>query len=168
MSSSGVTPLEGIPGETTCGAIDPGVILAMAEDLGWGPELINRVMTRESGLTGYAGRPVTFADLFEAHDMESVQLQEMVKYRLLLACGAGIAAMGGLDAIVFSGRYASLGRMLGPWLASFRGRKHRITFDLEILSESLDRAVADIAARQMRPGWSRPRGLPRTAGRPIR
>ena len=46
------------------------------------------------------------------------EVREIIRYRLLLACGAGIAAMSGLDGIVFSGRYAELGRQLGPWLAS--------------------------------------------------
>ena len=41
-----------------------------------------------------------------------------MQYRLLLACGSAIAAMGGVDEIIFSGCYAQAGQYLGPWLSS--------------------------------------------------
>jgi len=116
--TSGATPLEGIPGETSGGELDPGIVLALSREKGWGPEQINSMLTRESGLLGLTGRRITFEELFNLNDPGLEETREIIRYRLLLACGAGIAAMSGLDGIVFSGRHADLGRQLGPWLAS--------------------------------------------------
>ncbi len=73
----------------------------------------------ESGLLGLTGEPVTIAGIFDPATRNGARARRVLAYRLLLACGAGAAAMGGVDAIVFSGRYASSMRFLGPWL---RGR----------------------------------------------
>jgi len=64
------------------------------------------------------GRKITFEELFDSADPALEPAREVIRYRLLLACGMGIAALGGLDGIVFCGRYARLGGQLGPWLAS--------------------------------------------------
>ena len=52
MVTSGATPLEGIPGHTTCGQIDPSIVLTLSESAGWGPEKINTELTKQSGLLG--------------------------------------------------------------------------------------------------------------------
>ncbi|HEY3325168.1 MAG TPA: hypothetical protein VGP72_32240 [Planctomycetota bacterium] len=116
MVSSGASSLEGIPGETTCGLVDPSLVLILAETLKCGPERINQMLTQESGLRGLLDKPATLPDVFEDGDADCERARRIIEYRILQACGAGIAALGGLDAIVFSGRYASLGEKLGPWL----------------------------------------------------
>ncbi|MBN1514512.1 MAG: hypothetical protein JXB13_21025, partial [Phycisphaerae bacterium] len=116
MVSSGFTPLEGLPGHTTCGEIDPGIIIMLSRKLRWGPEQINTVLTRQSGLSGLAGRPTTVEEVLTSGSSEAALARRVLKYRLLLTSGAAVAAMGGLDAIVFSGRYAQLGHHLGSWL----------------------------------------------------
>lgn len=116
--TSGATPLEGIPSETSCGELDPGIILALSREKGWGPEQINSALTRESGLLGLVGRRITFDELFSSDAADLAEARAVIRYRLLLACGAGIAAMSGLDGIVFSGRYADSGPQLGPWLTA--------------------------------------------------
>ena len=119
MTSGGSSPLEGIPGDTTCGEIDPRIVIELARANWWGHEKINQVLSRESGLLGLTGEPVTIAGIFDPATRNGARARRVLAYRLLLACGAGAAAMGGVDAIVFSGRYASSMRFLGPWL---RGR----------------------------------------------
>jgi len=116
--TSGVTPLEGLPGQTTCGELDSSIILTLAEKMNWGPEKINAVLTKESGLKGMAGSTIDWIDLFTSHASEVRQARDVVQYRFLLACGSSIAAMGGVDRLVFSGRYARMGDLLGSWLAS--------------------------------------------------
>jgi len=149
MVTSGVTPLEGLPGHTTCGDLDPFIVLSLARMKKWGPEQINDVLTQKSGLLGLAGRPVTIQELFESNEEELIPVQDLMKYRILLACGSGIAAMSGLDAIVFSGRYASAGKKLGPWLASrlsLRGsRKNNVYWDW--YDEPIDQLLADRAVQ---------------------
>ncbi|MFA7232202.1 MAG: hypothetical protein WC071_13100 [Victivallaceae bacterium] len=116
--TSGATPLEGLPGETACGEIDPSIVTALVRAKGWGPEKINNILTRESGILGLTGKKISYDELFAGSVPEYRLATDLIKYRILLACGAGIAAMGGLDAIVFSGRYAALGEQIGDYLQS--------------------------------------------------
>ena len=117
MVTGGMTPLEGLPGETSCGDLDPSIILALAQELKWGPEQIDAALSRESGLSGLAGRRVTLPEVFGSAP-ELAEARRVFEHRLLLAAGAGAAALGGVDGIVFSGVYAGLGSRLGPWLAA--------------------------------------------------
>ena len=149
MVTSGATPLEGLPGETTCGELDPSIVLILAEKMGWGPEQVNTALTQESGLLGLVGARTTLDKLF-ASDTDDLRLaQDVVRYRMLLACGAGVATMGGLDALVFSGRHVQLGDVLGPWLVSklaLRGQVERNGVLCESFRETLDQVIADSAS----------------------
>jgi acetate kinase len=114
--TSGITPLEGLPGQTTCGDLDPGLVMLLAEELHYGPERLNTLFTRESGLKGLTGSALTFDELFAAPKTEFTLAREVICYRILQACGMAMAAMGGADAVVISGRYALAGRALAAWL----------------------------------------------------
>jgi len=105
-----------IPGETMCGQIDPNIVLTLSETVDWGPERINAVLTKESGLLGLTGKAVTLEDVFTQNKPDFLLARQICQYRLLNICGAAIAAMGGIDAIVFSGRFVNLGDILGPYL----------------------------------------------------
>ena len=118
MVTSGATPLEGLPGETSSGDVDPSLVLILAEKQKWGPERINLLLTQESGLLGLVGQPTTFDELFSQQGPAYQRARSLIQYRILQSCGAGMATLGGLDAIIFSGRYAALGETLGPWLSS--------------------------------------------------
>lgn len=152
MVTSGVTPLEGIPGQTTSGEVDPTIVLTLAQTLGWGPERINMLLTQESGILGLAGRAATLETVLRANDSGLRLAKEVLQYRMLLACGSGIAAMGGLDVIVFSGRFAAAGEVVGPWLTSKLKsittlRNNQVTCDC--FYESLDRIIADTASAEI-------------------
>lgn len=117
MVTGGATPLEGLPGQTTCGEIDPGMILILAQEQKMGPEEIGQHLTRESGLKGLVGRRTDFSELFASRGPELRAAREIFLYRLLQAAGSAMALMGGLDAFVFSGRHFGAGRVIGPCLA---------------------------------------------------
>ena len=151
MVTGGSTPLEGLPGRTSCGELDPGIVLHLARKLRWGPEQINQCLTRESGLRGLTGRVVSLETVFrsDADGDEALRLaREIMRYRILLASGAALAAMGAVDQIVFSGRGAKIGATLGPWLAdrlAIPGRGAKPEIPWTTLRESLDRLIADAA-----------------------
>ena len=105
--TSGATPLEGLPGETNSGEIDPAVALALAGEAGLGPEGANALLVGESGLSGLVGRRVRLDDVLTSARSECVRAREVLLYRMLLASGTAAAALGGVDAVVFSGRYVS-------------------------------------------------------------
>lgn len=150
--TGGVTPLEGLPGETTCGDIDATILLTLTRAYGWGPEGMNAILTRESGLLGLTGAPLRLPALYEpvAQENSFVKLaHDLYGYRFLQACGAVAAALGGLDALVFSGRYADLGLILGPRLAApfaCRACSEPHTPHVHICRQALPAIVAEQAA----------------------
>ena len=91
--SMGFTPLEGLVMATRAGDVDPGLIafLSQREDL-------EKVLNYESGLKGLSGHS-DMAELIKT-DSESV---DIYCYRAQKYIGAYIAALGGLDVLVFSG-----------------------------------------------------------------
>ncbi len=116
MVSGGATPLEGLPGDTSSGEIDSGLLLSLSRMERWGPEQINTLLTQRSGLTGLVGSSVTLPDVMLS-EQENVRLaREVMQYRILRQVGMALAAMNGFDRIVFSGRYARVGREIASWL----------------------------------------------------
>lgn len=162
VTTGGSTPLEGIPGQTTCGEIDPRIVIELEQAKGWGHEKINQVLTRESGLLGLTGEPVTIAGILDPGGREWARAREVLEYRFLLACGAGMAAMGGLDAIVFSGRHVSSEGILGPWLRERLARAMpgaaADAIALEFMCETVEALVAERAIALL-PSAGAPRPL---------
>jgi len=153
MVSSGATPLEGIPGHRKCGAIDPSIVVTLAQKMGWGPELINTVLTEESGLLALCGEATSLGELFKTQNPDLRLAREVIRYRILLACGAGMAALGGVDAIVFSGRFFAAGETLGPWLKkrlSLSNRDGANEISTVFFQDSLERVIADAGAAALR------------------
>lgn len=116
MVTGGATPLEGLPGQSSCGEIDPGMVLILCQEHGLGPEEIAQMLTREGGLKGLAGRSTTISELFLDETPDLKLPREVLLYRLLQVTGSALAAMNGIDAIVFSGRHARAGKRIGEWL----------------------------------------------------
>jgi acetate kinase len=104
-TTMGFTPLEGLVMATRSGSVDPGLLLWLMEQTGMQELELARVLEHESGLLGLAGT----ADMREviaragAGDEDAQLGLEVYVHRL----GAGIAAMatamGGIDALVFTG-----------------------------------------------------------------
>lgn len=113
--SSGSTPLEGLPGNSTCGEIDPGIVLLLEERKKWGPERINDMLERRSGLTAIAGEHVTVSDVFNGESTYD-SAKNLFRYRVLLSCGSAAGVMNGFDAVAFSGRYVDAAERLSEWL----------------------------------------------------
>lgn len=153
MVTGGVSPLEGIPGETSSGELDPGIVLALCQKEGWGPEQVNNVLTRESGLSGLSGREVTLPEILHTRNAAGNLAYKVLRYRMLLACGSGVAAMGALDRIVLSGRYAEDGLALGRWLIGQLPRSVVLAMNSRtpiVLKRNLDSIVAEQAATLIR------------------
>lgn len=147
MVSSGATPLEGLPGQTTSGELDAGIVMKLVQEKKWGPEQINHALTMDSGLKGIARRPVRLDEVLESDDPSLRLARDVFRHRLLLACGSAIAVLGGLDTIVFSGRYASSAHGLGPWLRerlaqAYQGRRE-LVIRAHTLAHGIDRILAD-------------------------
>lgn len=106
-TSMGFTPLEGLVMGTRSGDIDPALIEYLAREEGLGLERIHAMLNRESGLLGISGRSHDMRDLLEdatiSPDGRSALAIRMFAWRARKYVGAYLAALGGADAIVFTG-----------------------------------------------------------------
>jgi acetate kinase len=114
--TSGSTPVEGLPGEFNCGEIDPAIPLALAADPMIGPERANLLLTRESGFLGMLGWPATLGEVLTEKRARVAKVREHLLYHMCLAAGSALAALEGLDGVVFSGRYAEHGEKVAEYL----------------------------------------------------
>lgn len=105
-TTMGFTPMEGLVMATRSGSIDPGALLWVQRRRGLGAAEVERALDRESGLLGLGGRGGDMREVLTAADggdeRASLALAVYV-HRLRASVAAMAAAMGGLDAIVFTG-----------------------------------------------------------------
>ena len=104
-TSMGFTPLDGVVMGTRSGSIDPAVVLYMATDLGYSVDEINSILNKKSGVLGLSGISSDFRDLqdgLEKGNERATLALEVFRYSVKKQIGAYIAAMNGVDVIVFT------------------------------------------------------------------
>lgn len=104
-TSMGLTPLEGLVMGTRCGDIDPAIVPFLQEKEDLSSKEIDNIMNKESGLLGISGVSNDSRDIQEAADEGNERAQlagDVFNYRVKKYIGAYTAAMGGVDAIVFT------------------------------------------------------------------
>ncbi len=105
-TSMGMTPAEGMVMGTRSGDLDPAILLYLERELGASPDDIDDLINKKSGLLGVSGVSSDMRDVQKAarEGNERAKLAiEIFCYRIKKYIGAYAAAMGGLDAIVFTG-----------------------------------------------------------------
>jgi len=101
-TTMGFTAVDGLPMGTRTGALDPGVLLFMFDELGMGVREVERLLYHESGLLGMSGISSDMRDLL-ASDAPAARLAlDVFVYRARRELGSLAAALGGLDAVVFT------------------------------------------------------------------
>jgi acetate kinase len=101
-STMGFTALDGLPMGTRSGQIDPGVLLYLLNQKGMSAKDVENLLYRESGLKGLSGIGGDMREL-EASDSPAAALAiDYFVYRIGLSAGMLAAALGGLDAFVFT------------------------------------------------------------------
>jgi acetate kinase len=104
-TTMGFTPLEGLVMATRSGSVDPGLLLWLLEREAITEREMAAALEHESGLAGLAGTPDMREVLarVEAGNPEAKLALEVYVHRLRTSIGAMAAALGGLDALVFTG-----------------------------------------------------------------
>jgi acetate kinase len=104
-TTMGFTPLEGLVMATRSGSVDPGLILWLQEHAGIPAAELAANLEHRSGLLGLAGTADMRAVLEAADDgdQDARLALDVYVHRLRAGVAAMTAAMGGLDAIVFTG-----------------------------------------------------------------
>ncbi len=105
-TSMGMTPLEGLIMGTRAGDIDVGIILHLLRHRGMTVEQIDQMLNKESGLKAISGKSNDMRVILEAAESGDMQCNLAVSsfcYRVKKYIGSYIAALGGLDALIFTG-----------------------------------------------------------------
>ena len=104
-TSMGFTPLDGVPMGTRTGSMDPAVVTYLINQKGMSAKDVDALMNKESGVSGVSGVSSDFRDLSaaakEGNDRAQLAL-DMFSYQVKKDIGAYAAAMGGVDAVVFT------------------------------------------------------------------
>nr|WP_092067508.1 acetate kinase [Dendrosporobacter quercicolus]NSL46627.1 acetate kinase [Dendrosporobacter quercicolus DSM 1736]SDL57910.1 acetate kinase [Dendrosporobacter quercicolus] len=104
-TSMGFTPLEGLVMGTRCGDVDPAILPFLMKKEGMSVEDIDNYINKKSGVLGISGVSSDFRDIEGAAEdgNERAQLAlDIFAYRVRKYIGSYVAAMGGVDAIVFT------------------------------------------------------------------
>jgi acetate kinase len=102
-STMGFTAVDGLMMGTRCGALDPGVILYLLQQLNMDAPAIEDLIYRRSGLLGVSGMSSDMRTLRASSEPAAREAIALFIYRIVREIGSLTAAMGGLDAILFSG-----------------------------------------------------------------
>ena len=104
-TSMGFTPLVGLPMGTRCGDLDAGIIQFLMNKNGYGIDNMLNILNKKSGVLGVSGVSSDFRDLGKAasEGNERAQLAlDMFYYWVAKIAGSYVAAMNGVDAIIFT------------------------------------------------------------------
>ena len=104
-TSMGFTPLDGIMMGTRCGAIDPAIVTYIMDKKGYTPAEMDNYMNKQCGFVGVGGVGSDSRDVeaaMKAGNERAKLTFDMLSYQIKKYIGSYSAAMGGLDAIVFT------------------------------------------------------------------
>ncbi|MEO8592640.1 MAG: acetate/propionate family kinase [Candidatus Solibacter sp.] len=130
-STMGFTALDGLAMGTRCGTLDPGVMLYLMDELKMGAREIEKLIYSQSGLLGVSGISGDMRELLASDDPRARQAVDLFVYRIGRELGSLAAALGGLDAIVFTGG-------IGERAAAIR---ERVSIDAAWLGVAYDAAA---------------------------
>ena len=104
-TSMGLTPLEGLPMGTRSGDIDPAIVQFVANKEGKTIDEMLNILNKQSGMLAVSGKSSDFRDLndgMDAGDERCTLALEMFAYKVAKYIGSYVAALNGVDAIVFT------------------------------------------------------------------
>ena len=105
-TTMGFTPAEGLIMGTRCGDVDAGIPAFLERSQGLTPAQIEELLNKKSGLLGLSGVSSDMREVLKAADEGHARALLALKsycYRVRKYIGAYVAAMGGLDVVVFTG-----------------------------------------------------------------
>lgn len=141
-TSMGFTPHEGMLMGTRCGDIDATAVLYLMKHEGFTPERMDQMLNKESGLMGVSGVSSDFReidDAIAAGNEQAKLARDIFIYRVKKYIGSYIAAMNGVDAIVFT---AGIGEN-GPDV------REEICADMDFLGIKIDAEKNNVRGKEV-------------------
>ncbi len=105
-TTMGLTPLEGIMMGTRCGSIDPAIVTTLMKKYNLSPDEMDTVMNKKSGMLGITGDTSDNREIEQRSkkgDEKAQLVENMFCHQLVKYIGGFAAAMGGVDAVIFTG-----------------------------------------------------------------
>ncbi len=101
-TTMGFSALDGLVMGTRCGSLDPGVILYLQQTLNMPAAAIEDLLYKKSGLLGVSDISADMRVLLDSADLRAAEALELFAFRIARETCAMLAALGGLDGIVFT------------------------------------------------------------------
>jgi acetate kinase len=101
-TTMGFTALDGLPMSRRCGNLDPGVILYLMQEKGMTAAEVSNLLYNESGLFGVSGISDDMRTLLASNNPSAKEAVALFVYRIGRELGSMVAALGGIDALVFT------------------------------------------------------------------
>lgn len=101
-TTMGFTALDGLPMGTRCGTIDPGVVLYLLSEQHMDIPTVTDLLYHQSGLLGVSGMSGDMQALLASDSPQAAEAIDLFVYRIGRELGSLVAALGGLDALVFT------------------------------------------------------------------
>lgn len=123
-TSMGFTPLDGFMMGTRSGGVDPSVVTFIMKKLNLSPDEMDNILNKQSGVNAISGVSSDDRDICAAQNAgneRAILAHEMQAYEIAKYIGSYIAAMNGVDAIVFTGGIGENGFWLRSKICSYLG-----------------------------------------------
>ena len=123
-TSMGFTPLDGFMMGTRSGGVDPSVVTFIMKKLNLTPDEMDNILNKQSGVNAISGVSSDDRDICAAQNAgneRAILAHEMQAYEIAKYVGSYIAAMNGVDAIVFTGGIGENGFWLRSKICSYLG-----------------------------------------------
>ena len=123
-TSMGFTPLDGFMMGTRSGGVDPSVVTFIMKKLNLTPDEMDNILNKQSGVNAISGVSSDDRDICAAQNAgneRAILAHEMQAYEIAKYIGSDIAAMNGVDAIVFTGGIGENGFWLRSKICSYLG-----------------------------------------------
>lgn len=127
-TTMGFTALDGLMMGKRCGALDPGVVFHLMRSHDMGAAEVEKLLSKHSGLLGVSGLSDDMRDLLADQSPEAQEAIELFAYRAATQMGAMAAAIGGVDAIIFTG---GMGENAAPVRAAILARLTWLGLELD-------------------------------------
>ncbi|PWC33883.1 acetate/propionate family kinase [Azospirillum sp. TSO35-2] len=101
-TTMGFTALDGVPMGTRPGTIDPGVLIYLMREKGYGADDLEKLLYHKSGMLGVSGISNDMRDLENSDQPAAAEAVELFCHNVAKQVAALAGSMGGLDAVVFT------------------------------------------------------------------
>jgi acetate kinase len=149
-TTMGFTPLDGLMMGSRSGSVDPGILIYLLRHQGCTADDLDRILNRDSGLKGVSGISGDLREIMAAISNDNPRARlafDVYIHRLCREAGGMIAALGGLDAIVFTG---GVGENSAPVREALCRRMAFLGIDLDPGKNARPQLDQDVASPQSR------------------